>query len=412
MEWAQDFLNALLEIKVADVVDILFVTTLLYAVLALVRRTQAGFVAIGIVMVGVLYIVARAFDLRLTAWIFQGFFAFIIIVVVVVFQEELRQLFERIALWSLRRGDPSVSAADPSDTLIACLNDFAQQRIGALVVLPGSQPVQRQIQGGIELAGHLSTPLLKSIFDPHSPGHDGAVIVENDRVMRFAAHLPLSKDFKQLASVGTRHSAALGLAERTDALCLVVSEERGQISMARDGRLRVLRTPQEVGAIVQKFLREKRPAPDRRQLWGRLFREQRLEKAVVFALVVALWYLFVPGSRTVNRSYDIPVAVHNLPSDLEVESVDPPRVEVTFSGVQRAFYLLREDRLQITIDGTLAKYGRRTFRLAAQNLHYPQNLTLQTLEPDRVKLSLRRRAPESDAGQGDEPATAEEPAPG
>jgi DNA integrity scanning protein DisA with diadenylate cyclase activity len=91
------------------------------------------------------------------------------------------------------------------------------------MLIRGNDPLERHITGWIPLDGKLSGPLLKSIFDPHSPGHDGAVLVEQDSITRFAAHLPLSKNLMQLSNVGTRHSAALGLAELTDALCIVVS---------------------------------------------------------------------------------------------------------------------------------------------------------------------------------------------
>jgi len=385
-----------LEMRFADVVDIIVVTVLLYATLALIRRTRAGFVAMGIVIVAALYFAARALDLQLTAWIFQGFFAVFLLIVVVIFQEELRQLFEKIALWSLGRRELSASSADPSDTLIACLGDFARQKIGALIILPGTQPIQRHIQGGIELQGKLSMPLLKSIFDPHSPGHDGAAIIEDDLIARFAAHLPLSEDFKQLAGVGTRHSAALGLAERTDALCLVVSEERGEISIARDGQLKVLGSPQEVKSAVHRFLREKRAPEDRGATWRQVVRANRAQKAVVLGLVIALWYHFVPGSRPVALAYKVPVALQNLPPGFEVESIDPPSIEVTFTGLRRAFYLFRPERLEVTIDAALVKLGRRTFEISDQNLRYPKDLTLRELQPATVKLSIREPPKQED----------------
>src|SRR4029077_8268814 len=117
--------------------------------------------------------------------------------------------------------------------------------MGGRVVGEAKNPRARELRGGMELGGKLSEPLLKSIFDPHSPGHDGAVIVENDRISRFAAHLPLSNDFGQLAHVGTRHGAALGRAELSDALCIVVSEDRATISLPREARLRKIDNIQE-----------------------------------------------------------------------------------------------------------------------------------------------------------------------
>jgi hypothetical protein len=278
---------------------------------------------------------------------------------------------------------------------VRCAADFARDRIGALIVLPGKQPIERHIQGGIELHGRLSEPLLKSLFDPHSPGHDGAVIVENDCVVKFAAHLPLSKDFRQLAGVGTRHSAALGLAELTDALCLVVSEERGQISVARDGRLRRIGDVHELGLELQSFLREKRAAEKPRRPAWQLLRENWAEKLASLALVAALWYLFVPGSRPATMTYPMPVSVINLPSDLVLESVDPPTVKGTFTGQRRAFYLFDPRRLEVVIDASLAQLGRRTFEISEANVRYPKELSLEAIAPSRVRISVRKNTEES-----------------
>jgi diadenylate cyclase len=387
------------EIRFADVADVALVTTLLYTAVALIRRTQAAFVAIGILMLGGLYIAARALDLRLTAWIFQGFFAVLLVILVVIFQEELRQLFERIALSGLRRrrADPPL-AYDSSDILVKCLSDFARDRTGALVVLAGRQPVDRHVQGGIALDGRLSEPLLKSIFDAHSPGHDGAVIVEGDRVTRFATQLPLSTDFRQLVGLGTRHGAALGLAERSDALCLVVSEERGRVSVARQGRLRPLGSPQQLGAEVQEFVRGTRPRGVR-DGWIALLSKNWIEKLACLALVIGLWYLFVPGSRPSTFMYEVPVRVVNLPPDLVLEAVDPSVVTVVFSGRRRAFYLFDPSELIVTVDASLAAQGRRSFRVSADDIEYPNGLTLEEVRPSRVRIvaretaALRRDAP-------------------
>src|SRR5262250_3257814 len=130
-------LNPFPAITFGEIVDIIFVAVLLYTAIVWLQRTRAAFVVRGIIILGVVYIVARYLDLQMTAWIFQGFFAIFLIIIVVVFQEELRQIFERIAVWSLgRRRRAATPAADPADVLVQCLSDFARDRIGALVVLP------------------------------------------------------------------------------------------------------------------------------------------------------------------------------------------------------------------------------------------------------------------------------------
>jgi uncharacterized protein (TIGR00159 family) len=384
--------EALLQLGWQDGVDIALVSTLVYTAIVLMRRTRAAFAAIGILMLGGLYIAARALDLRLTAWLLQGFFAVSLIILVVIFQEELRQLFERIALYGMRRVGERPLTLDPTDVVLRCASDFARERVGALIVLPGTQPVNRHIQGGVELGGRLSVPLLKSIFDPHSPGHDGAAIVDGDRVVSFAAHLPLSTDFAQLTGRGTRHSAALGLAERTDALCLVVSEERGEVSVANRGRLVTLGQPHEVGFVVREFLSSVHPQ-QRRSAWSRLLRENWVEKLASVALVMGLWYLFIPGSRPSTFVYTVPVRVENVSADYVVESVDPTEVTVVFTGMRRAFYLFDTKSLAVRLDATLAGEGRRTFTISGEELRYPEDITLAAVKPNRVRVTLRRGPP-------------------
>jgi diadenylate cyclase len=392
-------LDLVREVRLADVVDIALVTTLLYTAIVLLRRTQAGFVAIGLMMLGALYIAARAVDLRLTAWILQGFFAVFLVIIVVIFQEELRQLFERIALWSLRRGSRRPVRFDSLDVVVKVLSDFARARVGALLVIPGRQPIDRHVQGGIELDGRLSEPLLKSLFDVHSPGHDGAAIIEQDRIKRFAVHLPLSTNFVQLTRVGTRHSAALGLAELTDALCLVVSEERGQISIAHDGKLQQLFSAQELTGVLQKFMQDTHPSQQGRKVWWELLRENWVEKVAALALVLGLWYLFVPGSRPAIFTYDVPVNVQNLPPEYVLQQVDPPKVKLVFSGLRRAFYLFDPGRLSVTIDASLVKVGRRTFAIDDEDVRYPKELSLQEIDPPRVRIAVQQAENEGKGGE-------------
>lgn len=384
-------LDPFLNIALADVADILLVAVLLYTAITWVKTTRAAFVVRGIFILGAVYIIARELDLQLTAWIFQGFFAIFLIIIVVIFQEELRQIFERIAVWSLTSKNPVGLRSEAVDVLVRTLADLAKDRVGALIVVRGDDPLERHIVGGIPLDGKLSEPLLKSIFDPHSPGHDGAVVVETDRISRFTAHLPLSKNFQQLSQVGTRHSAALGLAELTDALCLVVSEERGQISVARNGRLSEVDNLQELGALIQGFLQEKYPSQDRRKIPIQFLRVNWVAKAASLALATGLWYVFVPGSKIVEATYRIPVQLENVPSTLLVEGVQPPEVNVTLTGQRRAFYLFDPRNLKVTVDASLVELGRRTFNISEQNVRYPKkDLTLQGLSPSTLKLSIKK----------------------
>src|SRR3990167_9366881 len=217
-------------------------TFFIYSLLVWFKKTKAAFVLTGILIIAGIYLITRQFNLVLTAAVFERFFAVILIALVVIFQEELRNFFEQVAVFSLKKRSlkPQKFEAfgEQADFLARTMMDLAEEHIGALVVLKGKDMIVRHMEGGVEVNGAVSEPLLKSIFDPHSIGHDGAVVLEGNTLTKFSCHLPLSKETEKVGRSGTRHAAALGLAEKTDALCLVVSEERGTVSVARNGLLR------------------------------------------------------------------------------------------------------------------------------------------------------------------------------
>ncbi len=280
-------------IGVPDILDMILVGSLIYGLLLWFKRTKAAFVALGLFLLAVVYVIAWLAGMYMTIRLFQGFFAVFIVAVIVIFQEEIRSVFERIAVWSLTGG---VLKAAPThrqvEIIVRSLGDLARDHIGALVVLRGLDPLDRHVEGGWDLNGELSEALIKSIFDSHSLGHDGAFIIEEGRVSRFGVQLPLSKDFSKITNLGTRHSAALGLSERTDALCLAVSEEHGTISVATRGELRTVNDLEELQDSIEVFLNRLMPNPDRGVVLSFLTENWR-EKLAAAAVSGVLWLLFV-----------------------------------------------------------------------------------------------------------------------
>ena len=242
----------------------------------------------------------------------------------------------------------------------------------------------------------MSEPLLLSLFDPHSPGHDGAVVVRGDRAIRFGVHLPLSTDHAQLGSVGTRHAAALGLAERSDALCVVVSEERGSISLAREGELREIGEPQQLAEVLRAFGRP-RPAPTRQRPRLRRWAAHGPEAAQALGLALVLWLVFVPGSTLTRATRTAQIQVDNLPSGWVLEEVEPAEIEVTISGRRRDVYLTAPDDLEVRVDALLAQLGRRTFEISPDQVLHSASIDVVEVDPQQVKLSLRREEERSDS---------------
>jgi uncharacterized protein (TIGR00159 family) len=383
-----------------DLADMVLVSLLLWVSFVWLRRSRARLALVGIGFLAALYLLARRLELQLTTWILQGFFAALVIVVVVVFQEDLRRLFEQIAVWGLRRRPPKPPASTIS-VLVRTVALLARQRTGALIVVPGRAPLDRHLDGGIELDARFSSPLLLSLFDHHSPGHDGAVILHGDRIQRFAVHLPLSSDQREVGVGGTRHAAALGLAELTDALCIVVSEERGTVSVARDGHLRMLDKPEGLASELEGFLGGQEPSTNAGMLWARVARRWR-EALAALATAGLLWGLLVGGSGRGELTCEIPVEVQNLPPGFELDSVDPPQVEIVLGGPRHLLLLGEPEGLHLTLDAFLVQLGRRTFQLNAQQITLPPDLEVKSIEPRQVRLSVIAPAGASPAPSGGE----------
>lgn len=377
MEHLTELLQA---VRLADVLDIAFISVLLYAVLTWFRETTSRPVYIGLAILAVVYLLARAFDMWMTATFFQAVFAVLLVALVVVFQEDLRRVFERIStLGTLRDARLRPTTFAHIDTLVGVATDLAAKRIGALIVLKGREPLARHIERGIENDGKISKPLLESIFDPHSMGHDGAVVIEGNRLKQFAAHLPLSRNLQQLAARGTRHSAALGLSEVCDALVIVVSEERGEISVAEGGKLKLASAPAQLQGWLERFCHRMYPR-ETPQIWKRLWKEHAALKALSVALACFAWYLLSYQTGTVQQTFTMPVELRNLPPNLVFD--DPPsEVKVTLSGRERAFALLVPGALRVSLDVSTIEEGSHQIPLEDEHVKRPPNLAVYGIEP-------------------------------
>lgn len=379
-------------IGVSGFLDIALMAVLIYTLLVWFKRSKAVFVLVGLVIVGIVYNTAREFNLQLTAAVFQGFFTVILIAIIVIFQEEIKHLFERVAVWSLTRGVTRQQVMHLSrkevEILLRSVTDLAHEKVGALIILRGQDAIVRHIDGGWDLNGEMSEPLLKSLFDPHSLGHDGALIIDGNRILQFGCHLPLSKDLKKIQpGGGTRHAAALGLSELTDAFCLVVSEERGTISVARDGDIQVVSDPELLNLMLERFYDEINPA-GHTQTWFELLTKNFREKIIAVLLTLGLWFFYVHEGRLTYKTFSVPVEYVNLPSQLQVNNIFPAKVEVTLSGPRRFFYFINEKQVKVVLNMINKQEGFEIRPIQKSNISFPEKLSLENVAPAKVKLLL------------------------
>ena len=382
----------LLNIALTDLVDIAVVGLLLWGLIAWTRRVHTRMALLGLAFLGVFYLIAQQFKLQLTTWIFQGFIPVLLVVVVIVFQDDLRRLFEQIAALGLRRKGPRLDETSIGK-LSRGLDRLAKKKRGALVVLPGREPIERHfLQSGVPLDAEISEELLDSLFDPGSAGHDGALVMRDNRLVSFGVHLPLSENRDEMKGGGTRHAAALGLAERSDALCLVVSEERGTIGIAARGQLEILNAsdPGKLSNRIRNYLQHTGPQVNvRRVEWRRLGR-RLVEGLLSFALALGAWLVLVPGATVEEAVLQVPVDVENMPEGYALTAVKPSEVEIAVTGLRRALLLASNADFEVVIDANLVRLGRRTFEVSAQSVRHATGLEVTGLKPEKVKLTVHR----------------------
>jgi hypothetical protein len=181
------------------------------------------------------------------------------------------------------------------------------------------------------------------------------------------------------------------LSERSDALCLVVSEERGTISTARHGDLRTVSTPGELADLLEAFYDEIAPQPESRS-WTRFFLRNYREKAVSFLLALAFWIVVGYSGQVVQRTFEIPVNYGSVPSTLTVAKIVPAKVRVTFSGQRKAFAFLKLDDIGLVLQLWDARRGKHRFSVTSRDLSYPPGLKLEDIEPRQALLDIENRS--------------------
>ena len=387
-----DSISAILSsIRIQDVFDMLVIWIMMSVLLIWFKERASRFVFVGIALLGAVYIAARYFQLYLTTVVLQGFFAILLFVLVVIFQEDLRRFFERLALWG--RFPKSFFDERPAprdaETIARTVAALARRRIGALIVVKGHDPLDRHLNGGTPLNGALSQPLLESIFDPHSAGHDGAVVIDGNRLAQFGCHLPLSANAGRFGSPGLRHTAALGLSERCDALCIVVSEERGTISIARHERLQEIAGEAALRVELESFYAQTTPKREGRPV-VRWLRENSREKIVALALACVLWVVFGYQKESVRRDFTVPVEYANVATDWVIEDPKVAELKIVLAGPPQAFQLLNPDGLRVSLDLSKVREGLNEISVTREMVRKPSNLTVAGISPARIGITVSR----------------------
>jgi len=373
-----------------DAVDVLLVSAVVFALLSWLRRSLPRDVArrslAGVPLAGAVYLVARELQLPLLETVVEWLFLAALVSAVVVYQSDLRRMLE---------GAFAPRAGRPTGGLIEVLAEAAQRlaaaRYGALIALRGHEPWPAHVRTGIDLDGKASVPLLCSLFDPHTPGHDGAVLIDGDTVTRFATHLPLADEPPDVSRFGgTRHAAALGLAQECDALVIVVSEERGTIGVACDGSFTEATDAQALASLIARFgdrlAGHDGRAPARRWLYPHL-----QTAAASLGVTLVLWFALVYSPDTILRRFEVPIAIRNLPDGWTVLEPLPETVQVDLAGAESRLQAVDPGGLTMAVDLSSPTVGTQRMELGGKDsLVLPAGIELRRVLPAALSLDVRR----------------------
>ena len=216
--------------------DILLVALLIYQVLVMIRGTRAVPMLVGLTVVAITFYLARIGELTTLNWVVNHVLPYVVFALIVVFQSEIRHVLADLGR-RLTFLSASSTEADSYDDIVLAANLFSQHQTGALIVIEREIGLRTHIESGVPLDARLSYDLLATIFRPSAPLHDGAVIIQKDRVAAAACFLPLSMNPLLSTQLGTRHRAGIGITEETDAIAVICSEETGAISFAIGGKI-------------------------------------------------------------------------------------------------------------------------------------------------------------------------------
>lgn len=382
-----------------DALDIILMTCLIYQGYVLFRGTRAARIGVGLALLGVGYSLAQTAGLLLTSWVLGGIWAVAFLLVIVVFQAEIRQILEHVnprlpSVPELRRPAWSKDAPDALATLADTCFALAAERCGALLVFERRDPLEPHLRSpGILVDARISAPLVENLFTPPTPLHDGALYLRRGRIYRAGSVLPLSETSSLPHFFGTRHRAAIGITERSDALAVVVSEERGTVSVVERGGMVTMPAAGELSDWLSTRLVETAQSKHWAFRSGQALLTYNWQaKLGSLALIMLVWFVFV-GPQNTEIGFSVPVIYHNIPANLELDGKRSQEVYLRLRGSRELLRFLDPRRLRAEVDLEEATEGTSRYSLSTQEVNVPLGVQVASVDPATVTVRLRKKEP-------------------
>lgn len=367
-----------------DVVDIGLNSYILFRFYVLFRGTYVFRVLIGLTMLWFFQQIAVYTGLIVTSWVVQGIVAVAALIIVVVFRNEIRTVLQARNFKAILWGFSVKKQVAPIDVIANSAFELARRRHGALIVIPGEEGTDEHIQGGISWNGDISKEMILSVFFPDNPVHDGAAVIDGERITRVGAILPLSRRDDLPSHLGTRHRAALGLSEASDAIVVVVSEERGDVSLAKGSRLRPIGSRAKLAQKLEEHFgtaeSESPPATKEKV-------EIATAALVSLLFITGFWFSISRGLETM-AAFEVPIEYMNRDPNMEIVHASVNSVRLNLSGSGTLIKSMRPDQVRVRLDIGNAADGPNTFSITSSNITLPPGIILKEVAPQNVVVNL------------------------
>jgi uncharacterized protein (TIGR00159 family) len=375
-------------IRIQDIADILIMTILLFQLYSWFRGTRAIQVLLGLGVVTLIYFATRFLDLYMTSWVLQELGTVLIILIIVVFQTEIRQALYRFSLLRHILDSRQVTQHGQFQEIAETLFRMAANRTGALIVFQGNESLHDLMTNGIVINSEISPQMLESIFFNGAPFHDGAALINNGRIEKVACHLPLSVSPDVPQYLGTRHRAALGLSERSDAVVVAISEERGEVSLVTAGTFRLMDTPSELILALDELLKSEIESP-RITLRQRVF-SNLLPKVSLLLGVCVFWALITTRQGHIT-SVTAPVRLHGVPDGIVLLHIIPEEVTVQIKAMSSLSPPPSKLDLTAEIDASGITEGTNALRVNHTNIIAPSGMVITSVSPSSIRISAEKK---------------------
>jgi diadenylate cyclase len=371
-------------IRWQDILDILVVSYFLFRLYVLFRGTYVFRVIVGIGFLWIFQRIAGYMGLIVTTWAMQGIIAFAAIIIIIVFRNEIRNVLQAKNIGAILWGVSHKMVQTPVQIITGSIYEMAKRRIGALLVFPGKDVLEEIVQSGIPWKGVLSKEMVLSVFWPDNPVHDGAAIIQGDRIVEVGVILPLSRRSDLPSSYGTRHRAALGLAEKTDALILLVSEESGKVVSMKGDQAREIENNIELEKIL---MANTRISGDYKGLREKDKLSLVLAALAIFVFVAGTWFSFSRGLETL-ATLETPIEYMNRDPNIELIASSLNSVNLDLSGGGTLLKSIQPDQVKVRVDLSKAVVGLNSYTITSENITLPPGIVLRRVDPPVVDVTL------------------------